>query len=181
MSSQSVEKRPQIQETEAFSILKELIMTERTYKKDLELVTILFKQFIDKKNFGPADHSLFDLLFSDQPLFSLAEFHSKFLNELEARLQNWTDKKFEHTTFNLVLEDLLSSLEQSFESYNFYILKYDLILNELEHLCKKNKKFDAVFKEFESLKICYLPFSLFLFKPIQRIVHYKILIESKFL
>lgn len=180
VSAQCLAKKPQIQETETYSILKELVMTERTYKKDLELVTILFRQFIEKQNFSLTDQSLFDLIYSDQALVSIFEFHSKFLNEVEARLLNWTDKNSEHSLSNLVLGDLLSSLEHSFKSYNFYIQKYDLILNELEHLCKKNKKFDLVYKEFESLKICYLPFSLFLLKPIQRIVHYKILIESKF-
>lgn len=176
-----MQRRPQIQETEAFSILKELVMTERTYKKNLELVTILFRQFTEKQNFSLTNLDLFDLLYSDQALLPLAEFHSKFLNDLESRFHAWTDKSIENTPTSLVLGDLLMTLEQSFKFYTFYIQKYDLILNELEQLCKKNKKFDAIYKEFESLKICYLPFSFFLFKPIQRVIHYKILIESKFL
>ncbi|RMZ93361.1 pleckstrin domain-containing 2, partial [Brachionus plicatilis] len=156
--AESVLRRPPIQDSEVFFILKELVMTERTYKKDLELVTILFKQFADKQNFSFANLNLFDLIYSDQALLPLGDFHSQFLTELEARFQKWTDKNFECTSTSLALGDLLSTLERSFKFYNFYIQKYDLILNELEQLCKKNKKFDAIYKEFESLKICYLPF-----------------------
>jgi FERM/RhoGEF/pleckstrin domain protein 2 len=53
------------------------------------------------------------------------------------------------------------------------------MLNELELVCRKNKKFDMSYKDFETQKICYLPFTLFLLKPVQRILHYKLLFESK--
>jgi len=64
------------------------------------------------------------------------------------------------------------------KNYRTYIEKYEEILNELEAACKKNKKFDALFKDFEAQKVCYLPFTLFLMKPIQRLIHYKNLCES---
>ena len=54
------------------------------------------------------------------------------------------------------------------------------MLNELELVCRKNKRFDLMYRDFEVQKICYLPFTLFLLKPIQRILHYKLLFESKF-
>jgi FERM/RhoGEF/pleckstrin domain protein 2 len=56
--------------------------------------------------------------------------------------------------------------------------KYDEMLNELEFLCKKNKRFDNLYKDFETQKICYLPFTMFLLKPIQRLLYYKYTLES---
>lgn len=48
-------------------------------------------------------------------------------------------------------------------------------------MSRKNKKFDALYKEFETQKKCYLPLTMFLLKPIQRILHYKLLFESNYL
>jgi FERM/RhoGEF/pleckstrin domain protein 2 len=53
------------------------------------------------------------------------------------------------------------------------------MLSELELVCRTKKRFDLLYRDFEVQKICYLPFTLFLLKPIQRILHYKILFESK--
>ncbi|CAF1067481.1 unnamed protein product, partial [Brachionus calyciflorus] len=169
----------QLQDFEGFSILKELIMTERTYKKDLDLVTILFRQFAIKQNCDLNEYPLFEqILYSDQCLLPLHDFHTKFLNELEIRLYKWTDNKnSDYMPSSFVMGDLLSQVESVICYYRFYIQKYEFILNELEQLCKKNKKFETLYKEFELLKVCYLPFTMFLFKPIQRIVHYKTLIE----
>ena len=52
------------------------------------------------------------------------------------------------------------------------------MLNEIELTCRTKKRFDSLYREFEIQKICYLPLTLFLLKPIQRILHYKILFES---
>lgn len=76
--------------------------------------------------------------------------------------------------------DLLLKLHPILKNYRTYIEKYEEILSELETACKKNKKFDSLFKDFESQKICYLPFTMFLLKPIQRLIHYKLLFESNF-
>ncbi len=73
---------------------------------------------------------------------------------------------------------MLLNLNKIIKSYRIYILKFEEIINDLDQASKKNKKFDTLYKEFELQKICYLPFSLFLLKPIQRIIHYKTLIES---
>ena len=66
-----------------------------------------------------------------------------------------------------------------FKYYKNYIEKYDEMLSELELVCRTKKRFDLLYRDFEVQKICYLPFTLFLLKPIQRILHYKILFESK--
>jgi hypothetical protein len=44
---------------------------------------------------------------------------------------------------------------------------------------KHNRRFDIIYKEFESDKFCYLSFISFLIKPLQRLLHYEYLFESK--
>ena len=44
---------------------------------------------------------------------------------------------------------------------------------------KNQKGFEQLINDFENEKVCYLPFNAFLFKPIQRLLHYKLLTESK--
>ncbi len=56
---------------------------------------------------------------------------------------------------------------------------YDRLLTELEHILKHNRHFDSIYKDFESQKFCYLPLISFLFKPLQRLLHYEYLLESK--
>jgi hypothetical protein len=63
--------------------------------------------------------------------------------------------------------------------YKYYMEKYDDILNEIEFMCRKNKRFEILYRDFETQKICYLPFTLFLLKPIQRMLYYKTILESK--
>ncbi len=55
---------------------------------------------------------------------------------------------------------------------------YDRLLTELEYVLKHNRRFDFIYKEFESQKFCYLPLISFLFKPLQRLLHYEYLLES---
>ena len=56
---------------------------------------------------------------------------------------------------------------------------YDHLLTELEHVLKRNRRFDHIYKEFESEKFCYLSLISFLLKPLQRLLHYEYLLESK--
>lgn len=64
------------------------------------------------------------------------------------------------------------------KKYENYIEHYDHLLTELEYVLKRNRRFDLVYKEFESQKFCYLSLISFLFKPLQRLLHYSYLLES---
>lgn len=54
--------------------------------------------------------------------------------------------------------------------------RHDEVLTELEKATKRCKKLEAVYREFELQKVCYLPLSMFLLKPIQRLAHYRLLL-----
>ena len=69
----------------AYYVAKELLMTERTYKKDLEVITTWFHDFMTKEDILP--QHLSHLLFSN--LGPIYEFHCSFLKEIEQRLAMW--------------------------------------------------------------------------------------------
>ena len=60
-----------------------------------------------------------------------------------------------------------------------YLEKQDDILMELDKAVKSDKDFEFLYKDFEGQKVCYLPLNTFLLKPGQRLLHYKLLLESK--
>lgn len=64
-------------------------------------------------------------------------------------------------------------IQQEFTSY---LQKHDEVLTELEKATKRLKKLEMVYKEFELQKVCYLPLNTFLLKPIQRLMHYKLIL-----
>uniref|UniRef100_A0A4W6DCF5 FERM, ARH/RhoGEF and pleckstrin domain protein 2 n=1 Tax=Lates calcarifer TaxID=8187 RepID=A0A4W6DCF5_LATCA len=128
----------------AYFIAKEILTTERTYLKDLEVITVWFRSAVIKENAMP--EGLMTLLFSNiDPIY---EFHRAL--ELE------------------------KSPPSEFTSY---LQKHDEVLTELEKASKRLKKLETVYKEFELQKVCYLPLNTFLLKPIQRLMHYKLILE----
>lgn len=62
------------------------------------------------------------------------------------------------------------------QEYTTYLKKHDEVLSELEKATKRIKKLEMVYKEFELQKVCYLPLNTFLLKPIQRLMHYKLIL-----
>lgn len=63
-------------------------MTERTYKKDLHLLTDSFRKFFESKCIELKETSFFKR-FHESSLDSINKFHEKFLKELELRLFIW--------------------------------------------------------------------------------------------
>ncbi len=153
-------------------------MTERTYKKNLDLLTINFRQFLSSRGFNLNEVPSLEQLLYSKSLDPINDFHCRFLKNLEIRLFHWSDSKpISNQRNEHKIGDLLGDLNQILIYYNNFIELYSDILNELEHLCSRSKKFEILFKEFETQKTCYLPFTMFLIKPIQRLIHYKLLVR----
>uniref|UniRef100_A0A8C7MGH3 FERM, ARHGEF and pleckstrin domain-containing protein 2 n=1 Tax=Oncorhynchus kisutch TaxID=8019 RepID=A0A8C7MGH3_ONCKI len=158
----------------AYFIAKEILTTERTYLKDLEVITVWFRSAVIKENAMP--EGLMTLLFSNiDPIY---EFHRGFLKEIDQRLAlclvlhlfalRWEGKD---PCFELVVSCY------SPQEFTNYLQKHDEVLTELEKATKRLKKLETVYKEFELQKVCYLPLNTFLLKPIQRLMHYKLILE----
>ncbi|PNJ10495.1 FARP2 isoform 16 [Pongo abelii] len=159
---------------EAYFIVKEILATERTYLKDLEVITVWFRSAVVKEDAMPA--TLMTLLFSNiDPIY---EFHRGFLREVEQRLALWEGPSKAHTKGgHQRIGDILLRNMCQLKEFTSYFQRHDEVLTELEKATKHCKKLEAVYKEFELQKVCYLPLNTFLLKPIQRLLHYRLLLR----
>ena len=66
-----------------------------------------------------------------------------------------------------------------YQLYHNYMDHHERILTELELVLKQSRQFELLYKDFEAQKVCYLPLNTFLLKPAQRLLHYKLILESK--
>lgn len=62
--------------------------------------------------------------------------------------------------------------------YERYIDEHLSVLEEINSLMVV-PKFETLYRDFESQKICYLPLTTFILKPLQRLLHYLQILESK--
>ncbi|XP_072246233.1 FERM, ARHGEF and pleckstrin domain-containing protein 2 [Leuresthes tenuis] len=158
----------------AYFIAKEILTTERTYLKDLEVITVWFRSAVIKENAMP--EGLMTLLFSNiDPIY---EFHRGFLKELDQRLALWEGRSNAHVKGDYQrIGDVMLKNMCALKEFTNYLQKHDEVLTELEKASKRLKKLETVYKEFELQKVCYLPLNTFLLKPIQRLMHYKLILE----
>ncbi|XP_043926726.1 FERM, ARHGEF and pleckstrin domain-containing protein 2-like [Protopterus annectens] len=157
----------------AYFIAKEILTTERTYLKDLEVLTVWFRSAIIKENAMP--EGLMTLLFSNiDPIY---EFHRAFLKEVEQRLALWEGRSNAHVKGDYQrIGDIMLRNMHALKEFTGYLQKHDEVLTELEKATKRLRKLETVYKEFELQKVCYLPLNTFLLKPIQRLMHYKLIL-----
>ncbi|CAO2625530.1 FERM, ARHGEF and pleckstrin domain-containing protein 2 [Lemmus lemmus] len=174
MDNQEEQKHKHLPEDKAYFIAKEILATERTYVKDLEVITVWFRSMVIKEDAMPA--ALMTLLFSNiDPVY---EFHRGFLHEVEQRLALWEGpssarlKGDDHRIGDILLRNM-----RQLKEFTSYFQRHDEVLTELEKATKHCKKLEAAYKEFELQKVCYLPLNSFLLKPVQRLVHYRLLLS----
>uniref|UniRef100_A0A672MZ76 FERM, ARHGEF and pleckstrin domain-containing protein 2 n=1 Tax=Sinocyclocheilus grahami TaxID=75366 RepID=A0A672MZ76_SINGR len=158
----------------AYFIAKEILTTERTYLKDLEVITVWFRSAVIKENAMP--EGLMTLLFSNiDPIY---EFHRGFLKEIDQRLALWEGRSNAHVKGDYQrIGDVMLHNMCALKEFIGFLQKHDEVLTELEKATKRVKKLETVYKEFELQKVCYLPLNTFLLKPIQRLMHYKLILE----
>ncbi|XP_029470817.1 FERM, ARHGEF and pleckstrin domain-containing protein 2 [Rhinatrema bivittatum] len=157
----------------AYFIAKEILTTERTYVKDLEVITVWFRSAVIKENAMP--EGLKTLLFSNiDPIY---EFHRGFLKQIEQRLALWEGRSNAHIKGDCQrIGDIMLHNMHTLKDFAGYLKKHNEVLTELEKATRRLKRLEAVYKEFELQKVCYLPLNTFLLKPIQRLMHYKLIL-----
>uniref|UniRef100_A0A8B9IAT5 FERM, ARHGEF and pleckstrin domain-containing protein 2 n=1 Tax=Anser brachyrhynchus TaxID=132585 RepID=A0A8B9IAT5_9AVES len=164
-------KRKRYPTDKAYFIAKEILATERTYLKDLEVITVWFRSAVIKENAMP--EGLMTLLFSNiDPIY---EFHRGFLKEIEQRLSEGKTNAHMKGDYQRIGDVMLRNM-CTLKEFTSYLQKHDEVLTELEKATKRLKKLEMVYKEFELQKVCYLPLNTFLLKPIQRLMHYKLIL-----
>uniref|UniRef100_A0A3Q3B193 FERM, ARHGEF and pleckstrin domain-containing protein 1 n=1 Tax=Kryptolebias marmoratus TaxID=37003 RepID=A0A3Q3B193_KRYMA len=153
----------------AYFIAKELLTTERTYVKDLEVVTS-FQSVVGQDEATP--DSLKDAVLST--FGPLHKFHTGFLREVEQRLALCSGKSVMLLrprqriviTRRLRLQPLTANLHKQSD-----------ILLELAKACKASRRLENLCRDFELQKVCYVPLNVFVLRPLHRLVHYKQILE----
>lgn len=162
-------KRKKWPTDKAYFLAKELLMTERTYKKDLDILNAWFHDELPPENVE-----------SLAPLFSLIEgmiqHHSVFLRDLEHRLVLW-EGRGTHDTHRI--GDVLLKNMVVLPVYEEYLDNHLEYLERLNEMYDTDDTFQQIYREFEQQKICYIPIGSLLLKPLHRLLHYQLLLESK--
>uniref|UniRef100_A0A671XW02 FERM, ARHGEF and pleckstrin domain-containing protein 1 n=1 Tax=Sparus aurata TaxID=8175 RepID=A0A671XW02_SPAAU len=160
-------RRKKFPTDKAYFIAKELLTTERTYLKDLQVITESFHGVAEKDEAFP--ESVKNLISTSyDPLY---KFHQGFLKEVEQRLAQWEGRSNAHIKgdYQRIGDILLKNIQ---------VVDVHLeCLVELERACRSIRKVETVCRDFEQQRVCYLPFNIFLLRPLHRLLHYKLILE----
>ncbi|KAB0386376.1 hypothetical protein FD755_001332, partial [Muntiacus reevesi] len=174
MDNREEPRRKCVPADEAYFIAKEILATERTYLKDLEVITVWFRSAVVKADAMPAD--LMTLLFSNiDPIY---EFHRGFLREVEQRLALWEESSSTQATgSHQRIGDILLRNMLQLKALTGHFQQLHDVLTELEAASRRLRRLEALRRDFELQKVCYLPLNAFLLKPLQRLRHYRLLLR----
>nr|XP_056717715.1 FERM, ARHGEF and pleckstrin domain-containing protein 1 isoform X1 [Euleptes europaea] len=167
-------RRKRFPTDKAYFIAKEASTTERTYLKDLEVITSWFQSSVSKDDCMP--DTLKNLIFSNfEPLH---KFHTTFLKEIEQRLALWEGRSNAHLKGDYQrIGDVMLKNIQSMKQMTIHLRKHSEVLVELENGIKNSRKLETLCRDFEMQKVCYLPLNTFLLRPLHRLMHYKQIME----
>ncbi|XP_067438741.1 FERM, ARHGEF and pleckstrin domain-containing protein 1-like isoform X1 [Thunnus thynnus] len=167
-------RRKKFPTDKAYFIAKELLTTERTYLKDLQVITESFQGVLGKDEAFP--DSVNNLISASyDPVY---KFHQGFLKEVEQRLAQWEGRSNAHIKGDYQrIGDVLLKNIQGLRQLTMHLQKHSECLVELERACRSSRKAEALCREFEQQRVCYLPLNIFLLRPLHRLLHYKLILE----
>ncbi|XP_008576605.1 PREDICTED: FERM, RhoGEF and pleckstrin domain-containing protein 1 isoform X2 [Galeopterus variegatus] len=167
-------RRKRFPTDKAYFIAKEVSTTERTYLKDLEVITSWFQSSVSKEDSMP--EALKTLIFPNfEPLH---KFHTNFLKEIEQRLALWEGRSNAHIRGDYQrIGDVMLKNIQGMKHLAAHLWKHSEALEALENGIRSSRKLESFCRDFELQKVCYLPLNTFLLRPLQRLMHYKQVLE----
>ncbi|KAJ6660894.1 hypothetical protein lerEdw1_017051 [Lerista edwardsae] len=182
-------RRKRFPTDKAYFIAKEVSTTERTYLKDLEVITSWFQSTVSKEDCMP--ETLKNIIFSTfEPLH---KFHTSFLKEIEQRLALWEGRSHAHSkgdyqrigdvmlkniqSMKVCITSILLNPDVDATQLTIHLRKHSEVLVELENGIKNSRKLETLCRDFELQKVCYLPLNTFLLRPLHRLMHYKQIME----
>ncbi|KAF3843219.1 hypothetical protein F7725_002068 [Dissostichus mawsoni] len=150
---------------------KELLTTERTYVKDLEVVTV---SAVGQDEATP--ESLKNTVLSTfEPLH---KFHTGFLREVEQRLALWEGRSNAHIKGDYQrIGDVMYKNLQGLKPLTANLHKQSEVLLELEKATRGSHRLEGLCRDFELQKVCYVPLNVFILRPLHRLSHYKQILE----
>uniref|UniRef100_A0A452VMP0 FERM, ARHGEF and pleckstrin domain-containing protein 1 n=1 Tax=Ursus maritimus TaxID=29073 RepID=A0A452VMP0_URSMA len=159
-------RRKKFPTDKAYFIAKEVSTTERTYLKDLEVITSWFQSTVSKEDAMP--EALKSLIFPNfEPLH---KFHTSFLKETEQRLALWEGRSNAGW-------DACAPVSRPHQQLAAHLWKHSEALEALETGIRSSRRLETVCRDFELQKVCYLPLNTFLLRPLHRLMHYKQITE----
>uniref|UniRef100_A0A8L0DKI0 FERM, ARHGEF and pleckstrin domain-containing protein 1 n=1 Tax=Oncorhynchus mykiss TaxID=8022 RepID=A0A8L0DKI0_ONCMY len=156
----------------AYFIAKELLTTERTFQKDLAVITVWFQAVLGKEDILP--DSVRTLINTNyDPVYQL---HQAFLKEVEQRLQEGRSNAHIKGDYQRVGDVMLKNI-QGLKQLTSLLQRHGEVLVELERSCRASQRLQELCREFEQQKVCYLSLNMFLLRPLHRLLHYKLILE----
>ncbi|KAM7110973.1 FERM, ARHGEF and pleckstrin domain-containing protein 1 isoform 1-T3 [Molossus nigricans] len=167
-------RRKRFPTDKAYFIAKEVSTTERTYLKDLEVITSWFQSTVSKEDSMP--ETLKSLIFPNfEPLH---KFHTNFLKEIEQRLALWEGRSNAHIRGDYQrIGDVMLKNIQAMKQLAVHLWKHGEALEALETSIRGSRRLENLCRDFELQKVCYLPLNTFLLRPLHRLMHYKQVLE----
>ncbi|XP_043222146.1 FERM, ARHGEF and pleckstrin domain-containing protein 1-like [Amphibalanus amphitrite] len=151
----------------AFFIAKEMLSTERTYRTDLRILHVWFREAVEAQPGVPIG-LLSQLFVRLEPIYTV---HSQLLRDLEQRLIAWEQSSpADGLSPPPRLCDVLLQANLS-DVYLPYIDCYLQALETIEREYRTNETFKQMYRDFEMQKVCYLPVAALVLKPLQRVLH----------
>ncbi|KAJ3584338.1 hypothetical protein NHX12_014833, partial [Muraenolepis orangiensis] len=150
-------RRKKFPTDKAYFLAKELLTTERTYLKDLHVVTMSFQEAVGKEEVLP--ENVRKLISANyEPLL---KFHQGFLREVEQRLAQWEGRSNAHIKGDYQrIGDILLKNIQGLKQLTVQLQKHPECLVELERACRSSRRLETLCGDFELQKACYLPLNL---------------------
>ncbi|XP_004680350.1 PREDICTED: FERM, RhoGEF and pleckstrin domain-containing protein 1 [Condylura cristata] len=166
-------RRKRFPTDKAYFIAKEVSTTERTYLKDLEVITSWFQSTVSKEDSMP--EALKSLIFPNfEPLH---KFHTNFLKEIEQRLAVWEGRSNTQLKDYQRIGDVMLKNIQGMKQLVAHLWKHSEALEMLETSIRNSRRLENLCRDFELQKVCYLPLNTFLLRPLHRLMHYKQVLE----
>lgn len=167
-------RRKRFPTDKAYFIAKEVSTTERTYLKDLEVITSWFQSTVSKEDSMP--ETLKSLIFPNfEPLH---KFHTNFLKEIEQRLALWEGRSNAQVKGDYQrIGDVLLRNIQGMKHLAAHLWRHSEALEALENGLKNSRRLESFCRDFELQKVCYLPLNTFLLRPLHRLMHYRQVLE----
>ncbi|XP_072387426.1 FERM, ARHGEF and pleckstrin domain-containing protein 2-like isoform X2 [Diabrotica undecimpunctata] len=155
-----------------YYIAKEILMTELTYKKDLDVINVWFRDEVGKEE--PEECQILLSLIAP-----LAQAHGLLVKDLEKRLKSWDIKGGPRAVpmAEKIADVLLAHLPPLLPIYEEYLDGHMLVLERLDTAFKQNNRFEQLYRDFETQKVCYLPLTTFVLKPLHRLLQYQSLLK----
>ncbi|TRY95523.1 hypothetical protein DNTS_012493, partial [Danionella cerebrum] len=170
MDDEDEVRRKRFPTDKAYFITKELLTTERTYLKDLEVITVSFQNSVGQDEV--MSDSLKKLIFANfEPVY---KFHESFLKDVEQR----EGRSNAHIKGDYqCIGDIMLKNIQGLKLLSSPLRLLSEALLELERSVQLSRRLESLCKDFQQQKVCYLPLNVFFLRPLHRLLHYKLMLE----